>query len=50
MYYFDTMANTSPRSPFDDLDADIIFRSSDEVDFRLYRVVIAKATPYFWTC
>ena len=47
MYYFDTMANTSPRSPFDDLDADIIFRSSDEVDFRLYRVVIAKASPVF---
>ena len=34
-----------PRAPFDDKDADIIFRSSDHVDFHLYKVVVAKASP-----
>ncbi|KAI0744118.1 hypothetical protein C8Q80DRAFT_880048 [Daedaleopsis nitida] len=37
----------SPRPPFDDADADVIFRSSDGVDFRLYKVVLAKASPVF---
>ncbi|PIL35931.1 hypothetical protein GSI_01591 [Ganoderma sinense ZZ0214-1] len=37
------------RAPFDDEDADIIFRSSDGVDFRLYRVILAKASPVFRT-
>ena len=34
-----------PRAPFDDKDADIIFRSSDHVDFHLYKVVVAAASP-----
>ncbi|TFK84564.1 hypothetical protein K466DRAFT_665074 [Polyporus arcularius HHB13444] len=37
-------ATSSPRAPFDDDDADIVFRSCDNVDFRLYRVIIAKAS------
>ncbi|KAI0690291.1 hypothetical protein C8T65DRAFT_700047 [Cerioporus squamosus] len=36
---------TLPRAPFDDDDADIVFRSSDNVDFRLYKVIVAKASP-----
>ncbi|KAI1795626.1 hypothetical protein LXA43DRAFT_1090787 [Ganoderma leucocontextum] len=39
----------SPRPPFDDEDAGITFRSSDDVDFRLYRVILAKASPVFRT-
>ncbi|RPD57552.1 hypothetical protein L227DRAFT_472462, partial [Lentinus tigrinus ALCF2SS1-6] len=30
---------------FDDEDADIIFRSSDGVDFRLYKVIVSKLSP-----
>ncbi|RDX47844.1 hypothetical protein OH76DRAFT_1484295 [Lentinus brumalis] len=37
-------ATNSPRAPFDDEDADIVFRSCDNVDFRLYRVIIATAS------
>ena len=43
------LVKNSPRAPFDDEDADIIFRSSDDVDFRVYRVVLAKASPVFRT-
>ena len=43
------VTNTVPRAPFDDDDADIIFRSSDADDFRLYRVILAKASPVFRT-
>ena len=39
----------APRPPFDDEDADIIFRSSDNVEFRLYKVILAKASPVFRT-
>ena len=35
--------------PFDDEDADIIFRSSDDVDFRFYKVVLTKISPVFCT-
>ncbi|TFY66504.1 hypothetical protein EVG20_g4580 [Dentipellis fragilis] len=34
-------------APFDDLDADIIVRSSDGVDFRIYRNILAKASHAF---
>ncbi|KAI0272562.1 hypothetical protein BC834DRAFT_353169 [Gloeopeniophorella convolvens] len=33
--------------PFDDADADIILRSTDHVDFRVYRVILSKASPVF---
>ncbi|TFY80111.1 hypothetical protein EWM64_g3903 [Hericium alpestre] len=33
--------------PFDDSDADVIFRSSDQVDFYLYKNVLAKSSPVF---
>ncbi|EIW63218.1 uncharacterized protein TRAVEDRAFT_43523 [Trametes versicolor FP-101664 SS1] len=35
------------RPPFDDADADIIFRSADRVDFRLYKVIISKSSAVF---
>ncbi|KAI0745925.1 hypothetical protein C8Q76DRAFT_44693 [Earliella scabrosa] len=42
-----TDCKASPRSPFDDEDADIVFRSADGVDFRLYKVIVAKASSVF---
>ncbi|KAJ7678647.1 hypothetical protein B0H17DRAFT_944343 [Mycena rosella] len=34
-------------SPFDDISADVILRSSDGIDFRVYRVVLSLASPFF---
>ncbi|RDX47837.1 hypothetical protein OH76DRAFT_1405391 [Lentinus brumalis] len=40
------MAESYPtRAPFDDEDADIIFRSADGVDFRLHKVIVSKLSP-----
>ncbi|KAI0255965.1 hypothetical protein BJV78DRAFT_585561 [Lactifluus subvellereus] len=42
--------STSPTvfgPPFDDADADIILRSSDQVDFRVYKVILSKASLFF---
>ncbi|KAJ6632316.1 hypothetical protein B0H10DRAFT_11862 [Mycena sp. CBHHK59/15] len=36
-----------PQPPFDDLGADVILRSSDGVDFHVYRVVLSLASPVF---
>jgi hypothetical protein len=33
--------------PFDDTDADTILRSVDDLDFRVYRVIMSKASPVF---
>ncbi|KAI0675373.1 hypothetical protein C8Q78DRAFT_1075659 [Trametes maxima] len=33
-----------PRAPFDDSDADVIFRSCDGVDFRLHKNIITRAS------
>ena len=33
--------------PFDDADADTILRSIDNLDFRVYRVILSKASPVF---
>ncbi|KAJ3486435.1 hypothetical protein NLI96_g4245 [Meripilus lineatus] len=33
--------------PFTDEDADLIIRSNDNVDFRVYKVILAKASPLF---
>lgn len=40
---------TSPvfSPPFDDADADLIVRSSDNVHFRMYKVILAKASGVF---
>ncbi|KAA1470176.1 hypothetical protein DENSPDRAFT_879512 [Dentipellis sp. KUC8613] len=34
-------------APFDDSDADVVLRSSDGADFRVYRVILVKASPFF---
>ena len=45
------MSTTTPptafRPPFDDADADITLRSSDQVDFHVYKVILSKASPFF---
>lgn len=45
------MATDTPqiqyRSPFDDADADMIIRSSDDVYFRVHRMFLKKASPVF---
>ncbi|KAH9169862.1 hypothetical protein EDB89DRAFT_2072534 [Lactarius sanguifluus] len=33
--------------PFDDADADTILRSSDQVDFYVFRVMLSKTSPFF---
>lgn len=33
--------------PFDDDDADVVLRSSDNVDFYFHRVLLSKASPFF---
>ncbi|KAI0829844.1 hypothetical protein BC628DRAFT_1073325 [Trametes gibbosa] len=38
------MTEPNVRSPFDDADADIILRSADQIDFRLYKVILRKAS------
>ncbi|KAJ6525905.1 hypothetical protein DFH09DRAFT_936424, partial [Mycena vulgaris] len=38
-----------PRPPFDDPDADVILRSSDDVDFWVHRAVLSLASPVFRT-
>lgn len=35
------------QSPFNDPDADIIIRSSDAIDFRVYKVILSKASSVF---
>ncbi|KAI0310090.1 hypothetical protein OF83DRAFT_916727, partial [Amylostereum chailletii] len=34
-------------APWDDLDADLIVRSADNVDFRVYKCILAKACRAF---
>ncbi|KAH9892642.1 hypothetical protein C8Q73DRAFT_614976, partial [Cubamyces lactineus] len=36
-----------PRSPFDDEDADLVLRSSDGVDFWVYKAILGKASSVF---
>ncbi|KZT28222.1 hypothetical protein NEOLEDRAFT_1154530 [Neolentinus lepideus HHB14362 ss-1] len=38
---------TDAKTPFDDQDADVIVRSGDGVDFRVFRVVLMLASPVF---
>lgn len=34
-------------APFDDHDADVILRSSDNVDFRVYKLLLSMGSPFF---
>ena len=45
----DTASTTAFGPPFDDTDADIILRSSDQVKFMVYKVILSKASPVFKT-
>lgn len=38
---------TEASAPFDDTDADVILRSSDNVDFRVYKVFLSVGSPFF---
>ncbi|KAJ6626205.1 hypothetical protein B0H10DRAFT_2429999 [Mycena sp. CBHHK59/15] len=42
-----TPAPFAPQSPFDDLAADVILRSSDNHDFRVYRTILSLVSPVF---
>ncbi|KAI0318760.1 hypothetical protein OF83DRAFT_1114161 [Amylostereum chailletii] len=42
-----TKFDTYYGAPFDDDDADIILRSSSGVDFRVYKSILAKSSPFF---
>ncbi|KAJ6543770.1 hypothetical protein DFH09DRAFT_928362 [Mycena vulgaris] len=35
------------KSPFDDVDADVILCSSDDIEFRLCRAILTHASPFF---
>ncbi|KAH7890882.1 hypothetical protein F5I97DRAFT_1785369, partial [Phlebopus sp. FC_14] len=35
------------KSPFDHVDADVILRSSDNVDFRVFKAILSFASPFF---
>ncbi|KAJ7648053.1 hypothetical protein FB45DRAFT_895123 [Roridomyces roridus] len=37
----------APTAPFDDSSADVILRSSDAVNFHVYRVILSVASPFF---
>ena len=36
-----------PAPPFDTLDGDIILQTSDDVPFRIHKVILALASPIF---
>jgi hypothetical protein len=38
---------TSPPEPFDASDADLVIRSSDFVNFKVHKPVLAMASPFF---
>ncbi|KAJ7140786.1 hypothetical protein C8R44DRAFT_237366 [Mycena epipterygia] len=40
-------AQTKAQAPFDAAEADVILRTSDEVDFRVFKIVLSLASPYF---
>ena len=41
------ISSMSIRSPFDDPDADIVIRSAEGISFRLYKVILSKASSVF---
>ncbi|KAF7974688.1 hypothetical protein HWV62_11457 [Athelia sp. TMB] len=38
---------TEATAPFDDVDADVILRSSDNVDFRVFKLLLSMSSPFF---
>ncbi|KAJ7445267.1 hypothetical protein FB451DRAFT_1104358 [Mycena latifolia] len=43
----DPSSSFIPAPPFDDPGADVILRSSDGIDFRVHRLVLSLASPFF---
>ena len=43
------MSSTTFGAPFDYDDADVILRSSDQVDFRVHRIILSTFSPFFKT-
>jgi len=41
--------NPPPAFVFDDADADVVLRRSDQVDFLVYKVILSRAPPLFKT-
>ena len=41
------MTNVTLEHPFNKPTADVILRSSDDVDFRVHKVILAEASPVF---
>jgi hypothetical protein len=41
------ISTTSPLEPLDVPNADLIIRSSDLVDFRVHKMILAMASPFF---
>jgi len=37
----------TPKAPFDDAEADVIIRSSEDVDFRVYKLLLCLASSFF---
>jgi hypothetical protein len=42
-----SMPSTAFGPPFDHVDADIILRSSDQVNFYVYQVILSASSPFF---
>ncbi|KAJ7502629.1 hypothetical protein B0H11DRAFT_1989394 [Mycena galericulata] len=38
---------SQPQPPFDNEDADVILRSSDEVDFRVFKLILSLSSSFF---
>jgi hypothetical protein len=47
MFDIDEPAPSHPSAPFDDADADFILRTSDGVDFRVYKLLLSLASSVF---
>lgn len=39
--------STIAQPPFDDVNADIVFHTSDHVDFRIFRLILTLSSPFF---
>lgn len=47
MAKLDSFTDKDAAAPFNDLRADVILRSNDSVDFRVYKIILSLASPIF---
>ena len=45
--YMSVTTRTPVKSPFDKLNADLVIRSSDNIDFRVFRSLLSFASSFF---